>query len=180
MEGDLINYLIEISNNGPDTAQNVKVSELLNSNLKLLSFKATKGIFNNETKVLAVDSIASGEKVLLTVGAVATSTGYFENKVVVSSDTFDYDESNNQDGAYVNVSKKSDNIVEKQKTPVNYLTLTKDQQNIVKNSIQKSLNPNLESLIEIPSLATVELPKTGMPIVLLLLVAIFFNWIFTY
>ena len=163
MEGDLINYLIEISNNGPDTAQNVKVSELLNSNLKLLSFKATKGIFNNETKVLTVDSIASGEKVLLTVGAVATSTGYFENKVVVSSDTFDYNESNNQDEAYVNVSKKVDSVEKQCHSLVNN----------VKNSIQKSLNPNLESLTEIPSLATVELPKTGIPIVLLLLVAIF-------
>lgn len=40
--GDLITYLIEITNNGPDNAENIKVNELLNSNLKLISFETTK------------------------------------------------------------------------------------------------------------------------------------------
>ena len=158
--GDLISYLIEITNNGPDSAENVKVSELLNPNLKLISFKTTKGNFDNEDQVLTIDSLASGEKALLTIGAVATACGKFENKAVVSSDTFDYNKSNNQDEASVFV---SDNP-------------TKNLEPLINNThsqklAKKSLISKLGSLLEIPSLESVELPKTGLPILLLLLVS---------
>ncbi len=41
------------------------------------------------------------KKVRLTINAAANVWGKFENKVAVSSDTFDYDKSNNQDGTSV-------------------------------------------------------------------------------
>ena len=161
---DLIEYVIEITNNGPDSAENIKVSELLNPNLKVISFESTKGNFNNTNNVLTIDSLAYGEKVRLTINAAANACGKFENKVAVSSDTFDYDKSNNQDGTSVFV---SENTTEKIENPVNdtYLLV------LAKNSLQKSMVSKLENLTHPHSLTTIELPKTGLPIVLLLLVS---------
>lgn len=161
---DLIEYVIEITNNGPDSAENIKVSELLNPNLKVISFESTKGNFNNTNNVLTIDSLAYGEKVRLTINAAANVWGKFENKVAVSSDTFDYDKSNNQDGTSVFV---SENTTEKIENPVNdtYLLV------LAKNSLQKSMVSKLENLTHPQSLTTIELPKTGLPIVLLLLVS---------
>lgn len=161
---DLIEYVIEITNNGPDSAENIKVSELLNTNLKVISFESTKGNFNNTNNVLTIDSLAYGEKVRLTINAAANVCGKFENKVAVSSDTFDYDKSNNQDGTSVFV---SENTTEKIENPVNdtyFLVLAK-------NSLQKSVISKLENLTHPQSLTSIELPKTGLPIVLLLLVS---------
>lgn len=161
---DLIEYVIEITNNGPDSAENIKVSELLNPNLKVISFESTKGNFNNTNNVLTIDSLVDGEKVRLTINAAANVCGNFENKVAVSSDTFDYDKSNNHDGASVFV---SENTTEKIENPVNdtYLLV------LAKNSLQKSMISKLENLTHLQSLTSIELPKTGLPIVLLLLVS---------
>ena len=161
---DLIEYVIEITNNGPDSAENIKVSELLNPNLKVISFESTKGNFNNTNNVLTIDSLVNGEKVRLTINAAANACGKFENKVAVSSDTFDYDKSNNQDGTSVFV---SENTTEKIEDPVNdtYLLV------LAKNSLQKSMVSKLENLTHPQSLTSIELPKTGLPIVLLLLVS---------
>lgn len=161
---DLIEYVIEITNNGPDSAENIKVSELLNPNLKVISFESTKGNFNNESNVLTIDELANSEKARLTINAAANVWGKFENKVAVSSDTFDYDKSNNQDGTSVFV---SENTTEKIENPVNdtYLLV------LAKNSLQKSMISKLENLKHPQSLTTIELPKTGLPIVLLLLVS---------
>ena len=161
---DLIEYVIEITNNGPDSAENIKVSELLNPNLKVISFESTKGNFNNTNNVLTIDSLVDGEKVRLTINAAANVCGKFENKVAVSSDTFDYDKSNNQDGTSVFV---SENTTEKIENPVNdtYLLV------LAKNSLQKSMISKLENLTHPQSLTSIELPKTGLPIVLLLLVS---------
>ena len=161
---DLIEYVIEIINNGPDSAENIKVSELLNPNLKVISFESTKGNFNNTNNVLTIDSLVNGEKVRLTINAAANAWGKFENKVAVSSDTFDYDKSNNQDGTSVFV---SENTTEKIEDPVNdtYLLV------LAKNSLQKSMVSKLENLTHSQSLTSIELPKTGLPIVLLLLVS---------
>lgn len=161
---DLIEYVIEITNNGPDSAENIKVSELLNPNLKVISFESTKGNFNNTNNVLTIDSLVNGEKVRLTINAAANACGKFENKVAVSSDTFDYDKSNNQDGTSVSV---SENTTEKIEDPVNdtYLLV------LAKNSLQKSMVSKLENLTHSQSLTSIELPKTGLPIVLLLLVS---------
>ena len=158
---DLIEYVIEITNNGPDSAENIKVSELLNPNLKVISFESTKGNFNNTNNVLTIDSLAYGEKVRLTINAAANVWGKFENKVAVSSD---YDKSNNQDGTSVFV---SENTTEKIENPVNdtYLLV------LAKNSLQKSMISKLENLTHPQSLTSIELPKTGLPIVLLLLVS---------
>ncbi len=123
--GDVIEYVIEIVNNGPDTARNIKVNEILDDLLKLKSFKSTKGKFNKFTNVWTIDSLACGQSAKLFIKVIATGSGIIKNTVEVTTDTFDYDTSNNKDFAIVKVGKKpSDNIQKPLKSNLNGKTLS--------------------------------------------------------
>lgn len=104
--GDVIEYVIEVVNNGPDTAHNIKISEILDDLLKVKSFKVTKGKFNKFINIWTITSLGYGESAKLIIRVIATGSGIIKNTVTVTSDTFDYDKSNNKDYAVVNVIKK--------------------------------------------------------------------------
>lgn len=104
--GEIIEYVIEVVNRGPDTARNVKVSEMLDDVLKMKSVKSTKGQFNKFTKVWTIGSLGCGQSAKLFIKVVAAGSGIIKNSVRVTSDSFDYDESNNKDSATVNVTEK--------------------------------------------------------------------------
>ena len=110
--GDVIEYVIEVVNNGPDTARNIKISEILDDLLKLKSFKATKGKFNKYSNIWTIKSLGYGESAKLIIRVVATGTGIIKNTVKVTSDTFDYDKSNNKDYVIVNVTEEPSNEVD--------------------------------------------------------------------
>ena len=107
--GDVIEYVIEISNNGPDVARNVKVTDVLDNLLKLKSFKASKGRFDRSSNAWTIDSLVSGESAKLIIRVIAVGLGIVNNSAIVTSDTFDHDLSNNQDSALINVTEKSSN-----------------------------------------------------------------------
>lgn len=118
--GDVIEYVIEVVNNGPDTAKNIKITEIWDDLLKLKSFKVSKGKFNKFTKVWTIKSLGYGESAKLIIKVVATGSGIIKNTVKVTSDTFDWDKSNNNDFAVVNVTKKpSDGLSHSSKNNLN-------------------------------------------------------------
>ena len=118
--GDVIEYVIEVVNKGPDTAKNIKVSEILDDLLKLKSFKVSKGKFDIFTNAWTIKSLRYGESAKLVIKVVATGSGIIKNTVKVTSDTFDYDKSNNKDFAVVNVTKKpSDGLSHSSKNSLN-------------------------------------------------------------
>ncbi|MBO6124014.1 MAG: DUF11 domain-containing protein [Methanobrevibacter sp.] len=120
--GDVIEYRIEVVNNGPDTARNIKVREILDDLLKIKSFKASMGKFNKFALTWTIDSLGYGESAILYIKAIATGAGLVKNKVSVTSDTFDYDLSNNKDYAVVNVTEKpSDEPLNGKNNPNNNL-----------------------------------------------------------
>lgn len=106
--GDVIEYVIEVTNNGPDDAYNVKVREILDDLLHLMSFSATKGNFNKATNTWSIDCLENGQSARLYLRAIAIRPGIIKNSVTVSSDSFDFDLSNNNDSAIVNVTEKVD------------------------------------------------------------------------
>ncbi|WP_295590973.1 hypothetical protein [uncultured Methanobrevibacter sp.] len=103
--GDLVTYSIKVSNDGPDVAKNVKVNEDFPKSLLLKSFKATKGTFDSSIQQWSIDELAAGCEENLLVEFEAINDGIFKNVASVLSDTFDYDLSNNDDFAFVNVIK---------------------------------------------------------------------------
>lgn len=109
--GDVVEYEIEVVNNGPDTARNIKVSEILDKLLKLKSFKASKGKFSKFTKIWTIESLGYGESAKLIIKVIAIGSGVIKNTVRLTSDTFDHDLSNNDDFAVINVTEKPSNNV---------------------------------------------------------------------
>lgn len=138
--GDVIEYVIVITNNGPDTAKNIRVTEILDDLLKVKSFKASKGKFNKFSNVWTISSLRNGESAKLIIKVVAAGSGIIKNTVKVTSDTFDYDKSNNKDSAVVNV--------------------TENPSEGVSNPGENGLNDDLPSVLEIH--------PTGNPIVMLM------------
>lgn len=123
--GELVNYRIEVVNNGPDMVENIKVDEILDNSLSLRDYKASMGDFDEDTKTWSIDSLGYGEAATLLIKA-AGEEGISENRVSVSGDNYDPDLTNNEDTAIVEVSHNPQNTT---KIPKNH-EITK---NIIKN-----------------------------------------------
>ena len=104
--GDLVTYSIKLTNNGPDMAENIKVSEIMDKSLDLKSFHASGGDFDEVNDVWSLDFLEAGHSALLKINAIATKAGTAKNKVAVTSDTFDPDLSNNNDTVSIDVAEK--------------------------------------------------------------------------
>ena len=167
--GELITYMIEVTNNGPDTAENVKVRDVLNSNLKLISAEASKGSFNMDTGVLSIKDLAKNENAVLILKANAKASGVIENIAVVSSDTFDWNNSNNEDNAVINVKDIPYEVVENHIEK--FSNLLNNPLKISGNNIVSSLNMELKSDNSlVNAFKAVAMEKTGIPVVLLIVV----------
>ena len=102
--GDIIEYTIEVVNNGPDRTTNVKVTEILDDLLILKSYKVSMGNFDMLNQLWTIDSLDVGQKAILHIWALAMGEGIIRNEVSVTSDNFDYNLDNNDDFVLVNVS----------------------------------------------------------------------------
>lgn len=132
--GDLIEYTIEIVNNGPNAARNIKVSELLDDSLKFKSFKVTMGKFDRKSLTWAIDSLGYGESAKLIIRAIAITSGILNNSVVVTSDAFDPDLDNNNDFSIVNVTDvPSDEVSKNLKTSKN--AISKNPSNVLEKHV---------------------------------------------
>ena len=109
--GDKVRYKITVVNNGPDAAYNVRVSDILDKSLILKSFKTAKGSFDKSTKVWQIDCLENGESAILLIDVVATASGVVENTVIVTSDSYDYNMSNNNASCFINVSVKPKEVI---------------------------------------------------------------------
>ena len=104
--GDFVKYFIKLTNNGPDGAKNIKVSEIMDKSLKLKSFHASSGDFDEVDGIWSLDFLDAGESATLEIEAVAMKAGIVLNKVSVTSDNFDPDLSNNDDTVSIDVAEK--------------------------------------------------------------------------
>ncbi|MBQ9159840.1 MAG: DUF11 domain-containing protein [Methanobrevibacter sp.] len=104
---ELVQYRIDVVNNGPDRAENIVVDEILGSSLSLMSFKASRGDFDEDSMIWSIDSLDYGESATLLIEAKANKEGISENKVSVSNDNYDPDLTNNEDNAVVEITNES-------------------------------------------------------------------------
>jgi uncharacterized repeat protein (TIGR01451 family) len=104
-------YSLKVTNHGPSTAINAKVSDFLPSGLSFVS--ASSGCSEaNKTVTCTAASIDPGASQTFTVAAkIASSVGHCDdlrNKATVSSDIFDPDTSNNESEICPDFKRKSD------------------------------------------------------------------------
>ena len=150
---EAINYVIKVTNKGPNIAKNIKVKEIFESSLSLINFSSSKGKYNNNSNLWTIDSLDNGESAVLSLNAISKKVGIFNNSVKVYSDTFDHNLKNNFDMASVNIinniSSSTNNF-----TP-NYSNKELDLKNNVK---------------------AISMKNTGIPILLLFILSFFVIW----
>lgn len=101
--GQEVTYTIIIQNNGPDTARNVRVTDILPEGVAFMDYTASVGTYDPATGIWTIGDLENGQTATLTIKANATRTGVFNNVAVVSSDTYDPDMENNRATASLTV-----------------------------------------------------------------------------
>ncbi len=156
--GDSVEYVIEVFNYGPDTAENIVVNEIMDSSLVLDSVLMSVGDYDYINNIWNIKSLANGENAQLFIKAIATKEGFFSNKVNISCDTFDDDFTNNYDEVIVEI---IGNAVYMGKSSSS-IDIGGYDENIV-------VSKNLNNIVD----ETIELENTGIPIYLLIFVSLF-------
>uniref|UniRef100_UPI002614DE1E T9SS type B sorting domain-containing protein n=1 Tax=uncultured Tenacibaculum sp. TaxID=174713 RepID=UPI002614DE1E len=98
--GSEITFQITVTNDGPQNATGVEVTDLLPSGYDFILFSSTEGTYEEATGVWQVGSIPAGESETLLIDVLVNPTGdYLNIAQVTASDVFDIDSvPNNDDG----------------------------------------------------------------------------------
>lgn len=92
--GDVVSYDLVVTNNGPDVATNIVVSDTL-TNLNLVSLSAASCV--PAAFPCTIPTLANGASETITLSASIVSDGMFDNSATAVADEFDNDLSNNTD-----------------------------------------------------------------------------------
>ncbi len=115
--GDDISYTIIVSNNGPDGAQNVVLTDSLPNSVTFLNATSSQGICSSANSVVTCNlgDLASNGTATVSVLAKSTTDGIINNTASVTSDTHDPDENNNStsEQTTVNATINADLIISK-------------------------------------------------------------------
>src|SRR5262249_1579003 len=94
--GDIITFTITLTNQGPGTATNVTVADLLPSGLGFVSATVSQGGYDSAGGLWTVGSVGAGAAPTLQIRATVVSPAPQTNVAAVShSDQFDPDTNNN-------------------------------------------------------------------------------------
>jgi len=95
--GDIVEYTIVVTNNGPSNATGVYVFDELDSKLKYVNFTATQGNYNETTHKWVIGNITAGKNVTLTIRAKVIMNGTIPNFANVTGNENDTNITNNND-----------------------------------------------------------------------------------
>ncbi len=98
---DQVIFTIELSNQGPSTANNVSVSEILPAGLSLASASPSQGVYNASSGLWELTALGSGSNATLTIVANVLTVGPKTNTVAVSSSQPDPNPSDNTSSVIV-------------------------------------------------------------------------------
>jgi uncharacterized repeat protein (TIGR01451 family) len=98
--GNKVTYTIIVTNNGPDNATGVFVSENLPDGLIYVSDSAN-GAYNSTSGIWNIGNLGNGDSVALTITAIVNKKGNITNLVNVSGNEVDNNKTNNYDNVTV-------------------------------------------------------------------------------
>ena len=94
--GDTITYTITLTDNGPDSATNVNVSDVLPAGLNVVSASTTVGSYDPVTGLWTVGTVAPGIPQTLQIAALVAGPNATTNTATITqADQFDPDPANN-------------------------------------------------------------------------------------
>src|SRR5262249_49440180 len=80
--GDTVNFTVQATNNGPNAATGVVVTDLLPAGLTFVSASPTQGTYTDSTGEWSISALAAGQSVQLTIQAQVTQHGNIRNLAV--------------------------------------------------------------------------------------------------
>src|SRR5262249_4649946 len=80
--GDTVTFTVQATNNGPNAATGVVVTDLLPAGLSFVSASPTQGTYTDSTGEWVISSLAAGQSVQLTIQAQVTQPGNITNLAV--------------------------------------------------------------------------------------------------
>jgi uncharacterized repeat protein (TIGR01451 family) len=105
--GATVTYTINVTNHGPETATNVKVTEALPAGLTYSSNTATQGTYDSGTNMWSVGALTLDQTATLTLKATVTGEGTITNAADVTIDPqIDINTENNHDQVDITVKKE--------------------------------------------------------------------------
>jgi uncharacterized repeat protein (TIGR01451 family) len=114
--GEKLTYTLTVTNKGPDSATNVKLTDTASLSMKVLSAKAREGHCHvGRPLTCSLGTLANNQRVPITVIAKVTKVGTEENTASATSASRDPNPSNNIDG--VSTSIKPTLLLRKTATP---------------------------------------------------------------
>ena len=107
-KGDIVTWTITVTNNGPNAAVNVTVTDVIPDELIYNGIVSIDdGSFDGE--IWFIDEVASGETLVLVINTTVDATNItIVNNVNVTSDTYDPNETNNKDNDTVEIPPEAD------------------------------------------------------------------------
>ncbi|MDY9923598.1 isopeptide-forming domain-containing fimbrial protein, partial [Methanobacterium sp.] len=128
--GDLIHFIVTVQNNGPDTATDVNVSDLLPAGLVYQSHTLNAGSYDYTTGLWSIGSLTTATGgVYLDIIALVNGTGFFNNTATLTQSTYPQDAVNrsatlNVDPAAIISVTKTDNTTNHQANVGDNVTFT--------------------------------------------------------
>ncbi len=102
-EGQTLSLTVNVANNGPDTANNVQITNQIPSGLKLISYSSSQGGYNPETGLWDLGEVQSGENEYITFLFMVEDPGDFMHLVNLASGTFDPEDANGTSSLLITV-----------------------------------------------------------------------------
>jgi len=95
MMGQEIVFTIVATNNGPATATDVTVTDLLQSGYSFISSTSTQGTYDPTTGIWSIGNMLNGASETMTITAIVSQTGFYENTATISGTSTDNNLLNN-------------------------------------------------------------------------------------
>ncbi len=109
--GEDVIFTINLSNQGPDAATGIQVTDQIPSGFSIVSAVASQGTYTLSTGIWAISSLANSATATLTIRTTVQSTGDFTNTATITAvDQFDSDNTNNTASASVTLQSADINI----------------------------------------------------------------------
>ena len=169
---DLVNWIVTLTNRGPDNASDVNAYLNIPEGFEILGFDLDKGTLENDSDDSSIKlnwnigDLAKNETIMLILSTKALKEGVAMANVSVNSSTLDSDESNNYDYAAVNVIPIDENPV-LDNTTVNKSNKTNNANDKINNK-HKS-DDKKDNGVSSKKSKAIPMKKTGNPLVILVL-----------
>ena len=110
-------WTVNVLNNGPCDAHDVLATDTLPSGVKYVSYKASKGVYDEKSGIWTIGNLTVGESATLVLYCIALEEGLFTNEVDVTCNETDGNLSNNYANSTVEVIKNETPVPPSPPTP---------------------------------------------------------------